>query len=83
VSELAKVLLHVKQHEHFQELIFRKINSLTNSERSAEQRDARSRRINAKRFAWFGAAQTNRFALIPLLRALAGAPVGMTEGSVA
>ena len=31
MSELAKVLLHVKKHEHFQGLIFRKINSLTNS----------------------------------------------------
>jgi len=42
VSELAKVLLCVKKHEHFQGLIFRKINSLTNSERS--------RRISRRHF---------------------------------
>ena len=48
-------------------------------ERSAEQRDARSRRIYAERFVCFGRAEVNRFALIPPLRALGGAPVGMTK----
>ena len=41
---------------------------------SAEQRDARSRRIYAERFICVGPSQMNRFALIPPLRALAGAP---------
>jgi hypothetical protein len=38
-----------------------------------------SRRIYAERFVCFGPAEMNRFALIPPLRALAGAPVGMTK----
>jgi hypothetical protein len=41
----------------------------------------RSGGINAKRFALCARAEMNRFALIPPLRALTGAPVGMTQKS--
>ena len=57
----------------------RALRFVRHPERSAEQRDARSRRIYAERFVGFGQAEMNRFALIPPLRALAGAPVGMTR----
>ncbi len=59
--------------------LFKRDACFCHPERSAEQRDARSRRIYAERIVCFGRAEMNRFALIPPLRALAGAPVGMTK----